>query len=332
MNDPTRALRGAVDLSGLGGPARPSTPAGAPAGPTQTGPAAPAAPGVPGETPGGAPAPAAGGSLDALLVEATDATFNQVVSRSGVVPSVAVVWSSQHPESQALLRDAFDIATGLEGRLQVVSIDIATNPQIAQAIQPPEVPLALGLVGGQPVPLFSGLVDREQFRQVLDQLLQVAVQHGITGRVSADQAPEGAEEELPPLHQEAFDAIERDDLDAASAAYEKALQENPKDTDAQLGIAQVALMKRTRGVDLQAAREAAAADPQDIDAALTVADLDVLGGHVEDAFVRLIDLVRTTSGEDRDRIKNHLLELFAVVGNQDERVRKGRTTLMSALF
>lgn len=248
MNDPTRALRGAVDLSGLGGPARPSTPAGAPA-PTQTGaagPAAPAAPGAPGETPGGAPAPAAGGSLDALLVEATDATFNQVVSRSGVVPSVAVVWSSEHPESQALLRDAFDIATGLEGRLQVVSIDIATNPQIAQAIQPPEVPLALGLVGGQPVPLFSGLVDREQFRQVLDQLLQVAVQHGITGRVSADQAPEGAEEELPPLHQEAYDAIERGDLDAAAAAYDKAIAADPKDTDAQLGLAQVGLMKRTQ--------------------------------------------------------------------------------------
>ncbi|QNF95025.1 co-chaperone YbbN [Janibacter sp. YB324] len=335
MNDPTRALRGAVDLSGLGGPARPSTPAGAPAGPTQTGaagPAAPAAPGAPGGSPGGAPAPAAGGSLDALLVEATDATFNQVVSRSGVVPSVAVVWSSEHPESQALLRDALDIATGLEGRLQVVSIDIATNPQIAQAIQPPEVPLALGLVGGQPVPLFSGLVDREQFRQVLDQLLQVAVQHGITGRVSADQVPEGAEEELPPLHQEAYDAIERGDLDAAAAAYDKAIAADPKDTDAQLGLAQVGLMKRTQGVDLQAARAAAAGDPSDVDAALVVADLDVLGGHVEDAFTRLIDLVRVTAGEERDRVKTHLLDLFAVVGNHDERVRKGRTTLMSALF
>lgn len=270
-----------------------------------------------------------------MLVEATDATFNQLVSRTSVVPAVAVVWSSEHPQSRALLDDAADLAGGFDGRLQVIGIDVATNPGITQAIQPPEVPLALGLVAGQPVPLFSGLVDREQFRQVLDQLLQVAVQQGVTGRVSVASDVEEAEdedEELPPLHQEAYEAIERDDLDAASAAYEQAIAADPKDTDAQLGLAQVALMKRTRGVDLQAARDAAAADPKDIDAALVIADLDVLGGHVEDAFTRLIDLVRITADDERERVKTHLIGLFAVVGNQDERVRKGRTTLMSALF
>ena len=319
MNDPTRALRGAVDLSGLGAPARPSS--GAPAAGAPTTPTA-AAPGGPGA-----------GGADGVLVEADDATFNQIVQRSAAVPAVAILWSSQQAQTRALLDDAVDIARGLEGRLQVVGVDIATNPGITQAVQPQEVPLALGLVAGQPVPLFAGLVDKEQFRQVVDQLLQLAVQHGVTGRVEA-AAPTDDEpaEELPPLHQEAFDAIERDDLDAATAAYEKALAQDPKDTDAQLGLAQVALMKRTRGVDLQAAREAAAGNPEDVDAALVVADLDVLGGHVEDAFVRLIDLVRVTAGEERERVKNHLLDLFAVVGNQDERVRKGRTTLMSALF
>lgn len=318
MTDPTRSLRGAVDLSGLGGQARPD--------------AAPAAgaPTSPATRTGGA---AAGGSADGLLIEADDASFNQVVSRTAAVPALAIVWSSQHPQSRTLVDDAVDIARSLEGRLQVVAIDLVNSPGVAQALQAQEVPLALGLVSGQPVPLFSGLVDKEQFRQVVDQLLQLAVQHGVTGRVETG-APtsEEDEEELPPLHQEAYEAIERDDLDAATAAYEKALAQNPKDTDAELGLAQVALMKRTRGVDLQAARAAAADDPKDVDAALVVADMDVLGGHVEDAFVRLIDLVRVTSGEERDRVKNHLLDLFAVVGNQDERVRKGRTTLMSALF
>jgi len=317
MSDPTRALRGAVDLSGLGGQARPD--AGTPAG------GAPAPAGA-----AGTPAPG-----DGLLVEADDASFNQIVQRSAAVPAVAVLWSSQHPQSRTLLDDAVDIARGLDGRLQVVGVDIANNPGITQAVQPQEVPVALGLVAGQPVPLFSGLVDKEQFRQVIDQLLQLAVQHGVTGRVSGAEEPSADDEEeaeLPPLHQEAFDAIERDDLDAATAAYEKALEQDPKDADAQFGIAQVALMKRTRDVDLTAAREAAAADPRDVDAALVVADLDVLGGHVEDAFTRLIDLVRVTAGDERDRVKERLLDLFAVVGNQDERVRKGRTTLMSALF
>ncbi|WP_338751095.1 tetratricopeptide repeat protein [Janibacter alittae] len=319
MTDPTRAIRGAVDLSGLGGPARSD--------------AAPAA-GTPAGSPdraGGATSP--GGSADGLLIEADDASFNQVVSRTAAVPALAIVWSSQHPQSRTLVDDAVDIARSLDGRLQVVAIDLVNSPGVAQALQAQEVPVALGLVSGQPVPLFSGLVDKEQFRQVVDQLLQLAVQHGVTGRVEAGgAAPEEGQEELPPLHQEAFDAIERDDLDAATAAYEKALAENPKDTEAELGLAQVALMRRTRGVDLQAARAAAAQDPKDIDAALVVADMDVLGGHVEDAFVRLIDLVRVTAGEERDRVKDHLLDLFAVVGNQDERVRKGRTTLMSALF
>lgn len=319
MTDPTRSLRGAVDLSGLGGQSRPDA--------ARTG-----APATPSTRAGGA-APA-GSSADGLLIEADDASFNQVVSRTAAVPALAIVWSSQHPQSRTLVDDAVEIARSLEGRLQVVAIDLVNSPGVAQALQAQEVPLALGLVSGQPVPLFSGLVDKEQFRQVVDQLLQLAVQHGVTGRVETggDEAPEEAEEELPPLHQEAFEAIERDDLDAATAAYEKALAENPKDTDAELGLAQVALMKRTRGVDLHAARAAAAEDPKDVDAALVVADMDVLGGHVEDAFVRLIDLVRITAGDERERVKNHLLDLFAVVGNQDERVRKGRTTLMSALF
>ncbi len=184
------------------------------------------------------------------------------------------------------------------------------------------------------MPLFPGVAPESEVRAVLDQLLQAAVQNGITGRVQLE-AVEGAggdDDTLPPLHQEAFDAIERGDLDGAVAAYQQALAENPKDHDAELGLAQVRLMQRTQDADPAAARGAAAADPTDVDAGILVADLDLLGGHVEDAFTRLLDLVRGSTGAERDRARTHLLELFAVVGNHDERVRKGRTALMSALF
>jgi putative thioredoxin len=110
------------------------------------------------------------------------------------------------------------------------------------------------------------------------------------------------------------------------------LKENPADADAELGLAQVGLLQRTHDADLQTARAAAADHPTDVAAQTLVADLDLLGGHVEDAFLRLIDLVKATSGEDRERARAHLLELFSVVGSQDERVRKARTALMSALF
>ena len=92
------------------------------------------------------------------------------------------------------------------------------------------------------------------------------------------------------------------------------------------------VLQRVQGVDLQAAREAAASNPDDVDAQTLVADLDLYGGHVEDAFARLVDLVRRTSGSDRDRAREHLLGLFAAVGNEDPRVLKGRQALASALF
>ncbi len=143
---------------------------------------------------------------------------------------------------------------------------------------------------------------------------------------------EAEEPPLPPLHQEAFDAIERDDLDGAEAAYRRALAENPRDAEATAGLAQVGLMRRTKDADLAAARQAAASDPDDVDAALLVADLDVLGGHVEDAFARLVETVRRTSGDERERVRVRLVELFDVVGGDDPRVLTARRALASALF
>jgi putative thioredoxin len=218
-----------------------------------------------------------------------------------------------------------------------VSVDVEQNPTLLRAFQVQSVPVTMGLIQGQPVPMFAGAQPQEALRSVLDEFLTLAVQHGVTGRVDISaEVPAGTDEDaeppVPPLHQEAFDAIERGDLDAAHAAYTKALQQDPADADAELGLAQVALMQRTEGADLQAARAAAAANPTDVAAQTLVADLDVLGGHVEDAFLRLIDLVRATSGDEREQARNHLLQLFAVVGGHDERVRKARTALMSALF
>jgi len=321
----TPALRGAVDLTALTGDAgaAPGAPAGGPAGAPAAG--GPAATGVAGRS--------------GLVVEGSDATFSSIVNASVTVPSVAVLWAGQFPESRDYLDTVVEVARSYDGRFQVVSIDVEQNPGLLQAFQVQTVPVTIGLLQGQPVPLFAGIQPAEQLRPVLDQLLQLAVQQGVTGRVTLDATPtpdagsaETEEPALPPLHQEAFDAIERGDLEGATAAYDKALKENPADAEAELGLAQVGLMRRTQDVDLQAARAAAAENPDDVAAQTLVADLDVLGGHVEDAFTRLVDLVRSTSGEEREAARGHLLQLFAVVGPHDERVRKARTALMSALF
>jgi putative thioredoxin len=321
---PPAGTRGAVDLSSVAGLTTP--------GPATAGVGAPGG-ALPGEAPGSPPGVPAG-----LVVEVDAATLQEALNRTLQVPGVLVLWSSAHPQTRQLVDTVTRVAASLGGRVLVLTADLAASPELLQAFQPllvqafgqPTVPATFGLLQGQPVPLFPGIQPEEEVRTVLDQLLQAAVQNGITGRVELEDVP-GADERSP-LHQEAFDAIERGELGAAVAAYERALAQDPKDTDAELGLAQVHLMQRTQGVDVAVARAAAAADPSDVGAAITVADLDILGGHVEDAFTRLLDLVRGTSGEDRDRVRTHLLELFSVVGNHDERVRKGRTALMSALF
>lgn len=326
--------RGAVDLSAVTAMTTPGVAtagAGAPDGP---------APGTP-----AAPAPPAGGAAGAvpegLVVEVTPANLQQALTRTVQVAGVLVLWSSGHPQTRQLVDTVARVAARQEGRVLVLTADLTGHPELLQAFQPllvqafgqATVPATFGLLQGQPVPLFPGIADEAQVGEAVEQLLQAAVQNGITGRVDIGPvAGDEEDDELPPLHQAAYDAIERGDLAAAATAYEQALAANDKDEDARLGLAQVRLMERTSGVDLTAARAAAAADPTDVEAAVVVADLDVLGGHVEDAFTRLLDLVRTSAGDERDRARTHLLELFAVVGNQDERVRKGRTALMSALF
>ncbi|HEX7536258.1 MAG TPA: tetratricopeptide repeat protein [Dermatophilaceae bacterium] len=293
------ALRGAVDLSTLSQPS-PATDA------------------------------AAG---NGLVIEGTDAGFQAIVTGTQSVPAVVVLWSQRSPASGEFVEVVASVAASYEGRFQVVSIDVDANPGLLQAFQVQSVPVTLGLVAGQPVPLFAGAQPAEQVRLYVDELLKLAAEHKVTGRVAVEAAAEAeVEPELPPLHQEAFDAIERDDLDAAVAAYTQALAQNPADDEAAVGLAQVRLMQRTAGVDQQAARVAAAQAPTDIAAQMLVADCDVLGGHIEDAFVRLIDVVRATEGDERETVREHLVELFAVVGVHDERVQKARRTLMSALF
>lgn len=303
------AGRGAIDLSGR----------------TATAPAAPAT-----GAPGGPRIPAG------LVQELSDANFNERLTATTRVAAVAVLWSTRLPESRDGLAAVAEVAAGLQGRLQVLSCDVDENPQLFQAFRVQSVPTVVGLVQGQALPLFVGVPDDVQVKAALDQLVQYAIQNGIAGRV--ELGPAGSEDdadgEAPGSahHEAAYDAIEAGDFDAATAAYERAIAEDPTDEDARLGLSQVGLLRRTQGVDLQAARQAAADDLADIDAAFVVADLDLLGGHVEDAFGRLLDLVRSTAGDDRDRVKDRLVELLSVVGNADPRVKKARTALMSALF
>jgi len=212
-------------------------------------------------------------------------------------------------------------------------VDAETYPQIAQAFQAQQIPMVVALVKGQPVPLFQGPAAEEQISQLLGQLEQLAVQQGLTGAIPplSGTATEN-EPELPPLHQKAVDAIDAGDYAGAEAAYLEALNEKPNDHEAQVGVYQVRLLSRTQNLDLNKSRELAAQNPEDIAAQLDVADLDVIGGHVEDAFARMVSLISKLADDDRERVRRRLIELYAVVGNNDPRVAASRQKLARVLF
>lgn len=310
---PGSVMRGAVDLSSLRNrPAAPTTPA-------------PAA-----SAPAGAPA----GALP-LVFDVTDATFGEVLELSRTVPVVIDLWAEWCGPCKQLSPVLEKVVTELAGRLVLAKVDVDANPQLAQGFRAQSIPMVLALVAGQPVPLFTGAVPEQQVRDVFAQLLQLAAQHGVTGTVPvADGDPAAASEEppLPPLHAEAFAAIEEGDYVRAISAYEQALSENPRDADARAGLGQVRLLDRVQGADLQAARAAAAAEPQGVPAQFLVADLDVVGGHVDDAFGRLLDLFAALPSDERAPVRERLLELFGIVGDDDARVIRARARLASLLF
>lgn len=313
MSDPTlgAALRGAVDLSTL-----------------RNRPAAPA----PGTE---APDAGSGVAVPSLVMDVTDETFAQVLELSRTVPVVVDLWAEWCGPCKQLSPVLERVVTELGGRLVLAKVDVDANPQLSQAFRAQSIPMVVALVGGQPVPLFTGAVPEQQVREVFAQLLQLAAQNGVTGSAAVDgeAAPEPpAEPPLPPLHAEAFEAIESGDYARAIAAYEKALAENPRDAEAKAGLGQVRLLDRVQGVDLQEARAAAAAAPSDVAAQFTVADLDLAGGHVEDAFGRLLDLFAQLPTDERAPVRERLLELFALVGDADPRVIAARGRLASLLF
>jgi len=282
-------------------------------------------------------------SLAAPKLEATEAaaatwtmsldenSFQQFVALSQRVPTIVSLGSPRVQVSVDLDTALQQLVDARGGSMVLGLVDAETYPQIAQAFQAQQIPLVVALVNGQPVPLFQGPAASDQIEQVFGQLQQLAVQQGLAGSVppfaGAAETPA-----LPPLHQKAVDAIDAGDFAAAEAAYMEALNEKPNDHEAQVGLYQVRLLSRTQNLDLNQARAAAAADPEDLAAQLDVADLDIVGGHVEDAFARLVSLIARLADDDRERVRRRLIELYAVIGNNDPRVAASRQKLARVLF
>ncbi|MFD9370652.1 tetratricopeptide repeat protein [Streptomyces sp. NPDC060020] len=293
---------------------------------------------------GGGAGPSAGAvPPSALVIDVDEAGFERdVLQLSAEVPVVLDFWAEWCEPCKQLSPLLERLTVEANGRLVLAKVDVDANQMLMQQFQIQGIPAVFAVVAGQVLPLFQGVAPEQQIRETLAQLVQVAEERfGIIG-IEVDPNAEGAapaadEAEAPAgpydaLLEAAVVALDAGDLGGAVQAYKNVLADDPANTEAKLGLAQAELLARVQHMNPQAVRTAAAENPKDPAAQIAAADLDLVGGHVEDAFGRLVDTVRVTFGEDRDAVRLRLLELFEVIGADDPRVSAARTALARVLF
>ncbi|MFI6178276.1 co-chaperone YbbN [Nonomuraea sp. NPDC051191] len=277
------------------------------------------------------------GATSASVVDVTEETFTtDVIDRSMTVPVVLDLWSPRSPGSAQLSPVLEKVVGDMGGRAVLAKVNVDTSPQIAQALRVQAVPTVLAIFQGQAVTGFQQVLPEQEVRRWLDELMGAVEQFY---QANPDARPPAAEEGEeapagPPADPDlvaAEQAIDAGDLDAAEAAYQRLLARIPGDEDAKMGLAGVGLIKRTSEAD-PADVQRRLQDPSDIDAQLLAADLEMLSGAVDEAFERVVAVVKRTSGDDRDRARKHLLGLFDALPSDDPSLAKARRALANALF
>lgn len=279
-----------------------------------------------------------------LVFDVDEAGFeSDVLQRSAEVPVVIDFWAEWCEPCKQLGPLLERLAQQYNGRFVLAKVDVDANQMLMQQFGIQGIPAVFAVVAGQALPLFQGAAPEAQIRETLDQLIQVGEERfGLTGIV-VDQdaaAPDAAAQEPAPVPAGPYDALleaaaqalDANDFAGAVQAYRNVLSDEPANSEAKLGLAQAELLARVQKTDPQQVRKDAAENPADVPAQLAAADLDLVGGHVEDAFGRLVETVRRTFGDDRDRVRVRLLELFEVIGPDDPRVGAARTALARVLF
>ena len=285
-----------------------------------------------------------GAAHSEYVFDVTEATFEtDVLERSRTVPVIMDLWAEWCGPCKQLSPVLERLANEAAGAWVLAKVDVDANPQLSAALQVQSIPMVLGVIGGQLVPGFLGALPEAQVRQWLGQVLEVAQQLGLPGGAD-DQPAEGQEDEADgdglggldgirePELAEAQQAMERGDLDGAAGAFERMLANYPGHPVATVGLAQVNLFRRVNSYDAAQARKDAAAHPDDVEAQIQVADIEMSLGSAEEAFNRLLGVIRRTSGEDRNKVRQHLVGLFEIFPPRDPRVTKARSTLSSLLF
>ena len=279
-------------------------------------------------------APAAGG----YVIDTTENTFQAMVQTSATFPILLLLWVPTDDRLFDMARQLGNAVNQLNGQIQLSRIDIASNPSIAPAL--------FALINGRPMPILQGLPSAEEMQQIVDtvipNLVAAAQQAGVTGSAPYSGDPNSdaansasaasAQEQVPPEHQEAYMLAQQGDYAGAAAAYEKVLEADPNDARAARERAKALLLARSANANVREVRAAAADNPDDVEAQLAVADIDMIGGQIQDAFDRLLDFVAAGHKADIEPVRKRLLEYFTIPEPTDERLKRARRRLATLMY
>jgi len=279
-----------------------------------------------------ASSPAAPGAAPgAYVTEVTEADFETTIRKSIQYPLVLEFYSAKAPESAAMGQTLAELANAAGGAWLLVRMNVDTSPQIVQALQIRAVPMVVGVLGGQLVPLWQGSMPKEDAEKVISELLKMAAGNGILGKVEPQASVDTATEE-DPRYTAAYDAMGTGDFATAQAEFEKILAATPSDPAAKIGKAQAGLLSRVEVLDPAQATALADQAGASVDAILDAADCEIALGELEKGFSRMTTAIAEATGDDRDRLRLRLLELFETQDPSDKAVLTARRNLATALF
>ena len=282
-------------------------------------------------------APAAGG----YVIDTTENTFQAMVQTSATFPILLLLWLPTDDRLFPMAKALGDAVNAMNGQLQLSRIDVASFPAVAQAFGVQGAPALFALINGRPMPLLQGVPSDQEMRQIVNEVLpkivQVAQQAGVTGTApysgdpDAEQTP-SPEQTVPPEHEQAHRLAMEGDYAGAAAAYDKVLEADPNDALAARERAKALLLARSADADVREVRAAAADHPEDVDAQMAVADIDMIGGQIQDAFDRLLDYLAAGHRDQMETVRVRLLEYFAIPDPSDERLKRARRRLATLMY